>query len=697
MTSLEEVFMSIGRLVEEEDARAAPHVAVEAGEVEHLGAEVTADSRVETPNSRTVKALVRLNIFDLMNGQRLRTLYVFPLFFIFLSFFFSSDTSTYEIALYPPLALGWALVEHSLSLIADKSTKRKHVMLVHGVSVPAYWVANMVFAYMTLCPHLLLILAGIFYRGVGDLSGRGLPLLLAEMLVFPISCFLGAANISCMFDNPEFATKTISISNSLFTTVPCLAVYFLVFSVKYRTVGLVVHVLMSLCNPYYGLPGLMILSVQPVERTETELVFLSWRALPIYCFPLIVLIFGLNLLRQDLRSRQTSPGTFKDFGSGRKDEDVLFEESRVLETSSRANDDEAVRFERLSHTHRRRVRGGEDVYAVRGVSCAVKKGECFGLLGPNGAGKTTTLAVLTGELRPPTAGNVKILGHDVNTVAGLQAAYRSLGICPQDDPLFSNVSGREHLMFHGRVKGVSEVHLPREVNSVLARLGLGQDGDRKACEYSGGMRRKLSVGLALIGYSDVTFLDEPSAAVDAVSKRHLWKALKRRVHGQTVVVTTHSMEEAEALCGRIAMQVKGQLRCLGTPSHLKTKYGSGYQVELYCDHLKSNYDASQAKEKVTTFVVTRIDGDATLLEFHASRFVFQLSPMREGGCSLGSIFTELEQHRHSLGITDYSVTQSSLEQVFLRLAREQDEPDETVEGATTEMQVLSAGGPYGEP
>merc|ERR1711981_1372347 len=95
------------------------------------------------------------------------------------------------------------------------------------------------------------------------------------------------------------------------------------------------------------------------------------------------------------------------------------------------------------------------------------------------------------------------------------------------------------------------------------------------------MKRKLSVGIALIGHSPMLFLDEPSAAVDAGAKRHLWKVIKLRGPDQTVVLTTHSMEEAEALCDRIAIQVKGQLRCLGTPMHIKHKYGSGYQLELF--------------------------------------------------------------------------------------------------------------------
>merc|ERR1711971_136407 len=149
-------------------------------------------------------------------------------------------------------------------------------------------------------------------------------------------------------------------------------------------------------------------------------------------------------------------------------------------------------------------------------------------------------------------------------------------------------------------------------------MGLSvEDGQKKAGEYSGGMKRKLSVGIALIGHSKVLFLDERSAAVDAGAKRHLWKVIKKRAPDQTVVLTTHSMEEAEALCDRIAIQVKGQLRCLGTPSHIKTLYGSGYQLELVCRVPSDNYASgsfSTAPSKaVVEFVQKEVCEAACLL------------------------------------------------------------------------------------
>eukprot|EP00434_Breviolum_minutum_P015111 symbB.v1.2.013324.t1/scaffold938.1/size150240/17 len=185
----------------------------------------------------------------------------------------------------------------------------------------------------------------------------------------------------------------------------------------------------------------------------------------------------------------------------------------------------------------------------------------------------------------------------------------------------------------------------------------GEDANRKTTEYSGGMKRKLSLAIALIGRSPLLFLDEPSAAVDAGQE-------------QTVVVTTHSMEEAEALCDRIAIQVRGQLRCLGSPLHIKTKYGSGYQLELFCEDGRG---VSKTQE-LENFVSTLASG-SKLLEHHAGRFLFQLPSLTQN-TSLGNIFLQVQNNMASLGVLDYSINQPSLEQVFVRFAREQEEEDQ---------------------
>lgn len=263
----------------------------------------------------------------------------------------------------------------------------------------------------------------------------------------------------------------------------------------------------------------------------------------------------------------------------------------------------------------------------------------------------------------------------MSTDVGMTEAYKVLGLCQQVDSLWDSVSGREHLLFYGRIKGVPEAELNDKVNSLLFRLGLEPaDADKPSSTYSGGMKRKLSVGISLIGQSPLLFMDEPSAAVDAGAKRHLWKVIKRRAPSQTVVLTTHSMEEAEALCDRIAIQVKGQLRCLGTPSHIKAKYGSGYQLEIY-----ANRSADMRERQLTEFLRSNLSQQINLIEHHAGHYLYQLPPMKGiGGLSLGKVFTQMQANMDAMGIREYSLAQPSLEQVFIRFAREQDQGDDPI-------------------
>ena len=290
--------------------------------------------------------------------------------------------------------------------------------------------------------------------------------------------------------------------------------------------------------------------------------------------------------------------------------------------------------------------------AVRGISLCVDRGECFGLLGPNGAGKTTTLSCLTGEILPPTAGEVFVAGHAVTggKAARLQA-YQHLGFCPQVDPILPSLTGREHLEFYGWLKGIPRESLRGEVERLLELLMFeAPDWDVVAQKYSGGMKRKLSLGVALIGGSDVIFLDEPSAAVDASAKRYLWKVIREARERHTMVMTTHSMEEAESVCDRLAIQVKGVLRCVGTPSQLKVKYALGYQLELFLSPSpggppKADWGAvpkeDEREAQLARFVEERLVGRRCAAQRYGFRLVFQLPPIGQCLACLGEIFTEV--------------------------------------------------------
>jgi ABC-type multidrug transport system ATPase subunit len=354
------------------------------------------------------------------------------------------------------------------------------------------------------------------------------------------------------------------------------------------------------------------------------------------------------------------------------------EEERRVAASDPA--EHAVAYSGLVHTYH----GGSrrEVRAVRGISLAVGKGECFTLLGPNGAGKTTSLDVLTGAICPPTAGEVSISGHSLT--GGPQSrlrALKSLGNCPQVDPLWPSLTGRQHLLFYARVKGLPAHLRAEQADALLRALGFSAfDADKRTQGYSGGMKRKLSLAIAIIGSPPTLLLDEPSAAVDAAAKRHLWRVVKQRERSQTVILTTHSMEEAEALSDRLAIQVRGKLRCVGTPDHIKNVYGAGYQLELLVG------GGSTGPSLDVVRFVAGLCPTARLLEHHEGRYLFQLPVLkavgaRPGELSVARLFQHMQEARSAIALQDYSISRPSLEQVFLRFSREQEEHDEEEAGA----------------
>jgi ABC-2 type transport system ATP-binding protein len=217
-----------------------------------------------------------------------------------------------------------------------------------------------------------------------------------------------------------------------------------------------------------------------------------------------------------------------------------------------------------------------DVVALDGLDLEIARGRCFGLLGPNGAGKTTTVSVLATLLRPD-AGSVRILGHDV--VSERAAVRREIGIVFQEPSLDRELTAREQLDLHARL-----YHLPERVACVkraLAEAGLEADADRPVRGFSGGMKRRLEVARGLLHRPRVLFLDEPTLGLDVAARAGVWERVRalRTAGDVTVLLTTHSMEEADGLCDEIAIVDRGRVVALGTPEALKRGLG-GDVVEL---------------------------------------------------------------------------------------------------------------------
>jgi ABC-2 type transport system ATP-binding protein len=216
--------------------------------------------------------------------------------------------------------------------------------------------------------------------------------------------------------------------------------------------------------------------------------------------------------------------------------------------------------------------------AVNGVSFTIYKGEIFGLLGPNGAGKTTTIRMLSTVLEPDQ-GDVSIGGHSIKREA--DAVRNLIGVCPQELALYVELGALDNLIFFGRMAGLSSQEAKEQAKAHLALVGLEERGKGRIDKFSGGMKRRVNLAVALMGHPELLFLDEPTVGIDPQSRNNIYETIKGlRDRGMTILYTTHYMEEADRLCDRIAIMDGGQIIALDTPHELKAQIGSPEQVTL---------------------------------------------------------------------------------------------------------------------
>jgi ABC-2 type transport system ATP-binding protein len=221
----------------------------------------------------------------------------------------------------------------------------------------------------------------------------------------------------------------------------------------------------------------------------------------------------------------------------------------------------------------------QDAIAVEDLSLQIEKGELFGLLGPNGAGKTTTINMLCGLIKP-TSGTANVGHFDVQKET--EKVKELIGVCPQETAIYPYLTGAENIDLFGHLHSLTKENIKARRNMLLEKLGLATEAKRKAEKYSGGMKRRLSIILALIHDPQIAFLDEPTVALDPQSRHAVWDFIRElKKQDKTIILTTHYMEEAEALCDRIGIVDHGKLIALGAPKELISKSGVANLEEVF--------------------------------------------------------------------------------------------------------------------
>ena len=407
------------------------------------------------------------------------------------------------------------------------------------------------------------------------------------------------------------------------------------------------------------------------------------------------------------RTQRESSNRRRDF---EEDADVAAERVAVANAPPGTYD---VVLENLTVTYassRRRGAGASSsAAAVDSLAFGVRRGERFGLLGVNGAGKSTTLVALRGDVRP-SGGRARVLGFDC--AEETEAARRAVGYCPQFDPLLEFLTGRETVEMHARLKGLrgrgaseyeSELSEASDSSSeryssssdddavaaadrTLAIVGLSAFADRPCGEYSGGNKRKLTLAMALVGRPRVLLLDEPSSGMCPLGRRMMWDAIERAARGLTVVLTTHAMDECEALCDRVGVVADGRLRCVGTAQHLKARFGDGFRVEAKLARGEGADERGRALAAKLARAAAAEDAEDETSERGKGADSFSAAALAPAPGrvrvrvatrdALAEAFAAAERARAEGVVEHYAVTQTTLEDVFARVSGGGEEGEE---------------------
>ncbi|XP_035828704.1 phospholipid-transporting ATPase ABCA7 [Aplysia californica] len=568
-------------------------------------------------------------------------------------------------------AMSFVPASFVLFLIEERVSNSKHLQFVSGINPTIYWLANWLWDMLNYSiPAILCIFIFLAFGKDAYVSAKNFPCLLALLFLYGWSITPMMYPFSRVFDVPSSAFVALSCVNVFLGTVSTLATFILELLSQDDPDLKDINVILKqvfLLLPHYclgrGLIDMASFQLQANVRNRIGQNFnydpFDWEVVGRNLFAMFMVGIFFNILNWLIEYKFFLSWAFLARKPVKKsntlDVDVAREKERVL-SGGAAND--VMRLEGLTKVYSTPGRKGK-MTAVDQLYVGVPKGQCFGLLGVNGAGKTTTFKMLTGD-EGVTKGDAFINQYSIRS--HMVQVRQFMGYCPQFDALDPLLTGREHLEFYARVRGISYREVKSVANWAISRLGLTRYADKISSSYSGGNKRKLSTAIALIGNPPIIFLDEPTTGMDPKARRFLWNCINSIVKaGRSVILTSHSMEECEALCSRLAIMVNGTFKCLGSTQHLKNRFGNGYTIILRVSG--ENPQMAPVMDYITTTFPT-----AKLREKHYNMLQYQLG---NKNLSLSQLFRAMEEAKRDLGVEDYSVSQTTLDQVFINFAKKQ--------------------------
>ncbi|KAM9375575.1 LOW QUALITY PROTEIN: phospholipid-transporting ATPase ABCA1-like [Pholidichthys leucotaenia] len=551
-------------------------------------------------------------------------------------------------------------------LIQERVSKAKHMHFISGVQPLLYWTASFIWDMCNyIVPATLVIIIFVCFQQKAYVSSANLPVLALLLLLYGWSITPLMYPASFFFKIPSTAYVVLTSINILIGINGSISTFVMELFGN-NEIGGINDILKNvlLIFPHFCLGRGLIDMVKNQAMADALERFgenrfrspLDWDMVGKNLFAMAVegvvffLITVLIQYRFFIKPRSVSALT-KLGPLGEEDEDVARERQRIVHGMGQGD---ILELRELTKVFKRNQKPAVDRLCV-----GIPPGECFGLLGVNGAGKTTTFKMLTGDT-VVTSGEAFLARKSI--LREIDAVHQNMGYCPQFDAVNELLTGREHLELYAVLRGVPEREVCDVAEWAIRKLSLLKYADKAAGSYSGGNLRKLSTAMALIGAPPVVFLDEPTTGMDPKARRALWNCIHSVIkEGRSVILTSHSMEECEALCTRMAIMVNGRFRCLGSVQHLKNRFGDGYTIILRV--AGPNPDLLP----VMKFIESELPG-STLKEKHRNMLQYQLPSSLT---SLAHMFSILAKNKDVLRIEDYSVTQTTLDQVFVNFAKDQ--------------------------
>ncbi|KAH8326811.1 hypothetical protein KR059_012458 [Drosophila kikkawai] len=602
-----------------------------------------------------------------------------------------------------------------LFLIKERESRAKLLQFVGGVKVWTFWLSQFICDFATyIVTALIVVITIVCFQEAGLSTFPELGRYFLLLLLFGFSVLPFIYIMSLFFKEPATGFARVSIVNifcgmALFIVVVVMSSDFFDTKDTADILGWIFRVF-----PHFSLAmGLNKVYTNTATRNACEKVsaippillcelipqccnikpYFAWEApgvLPetLYMtvtgvvFFLIIIILEFRLIGELMfKIRQLLSKPPPPPPEGHLDDDVARERERILHMSSDELAAKNLVLDRVTKYY-------GQFLAVNQVSLCVQEVECFGLLGVNGAGKTTTFKMMTGDERI-TSGAAYVQGLSLES--NMNSIYKMIGYCPQFDALLDDLTGREVLRIFCMLRGVQESRIKQLSEDLAKSFGFFKHIDKQTHAYSGGNKRKLSTAIAVIGSPSVIYLDEPTTGMDPAARRQLWNMVCRiRDSGKSIVLTSHSMEECEALCTRLAIMVNGEFKCIGSTQHLKNKFSKGLilkikvrrnmealrQARLSAGYARSPDEPTvpaqmeqQNIDAVKEFV-EREYPNSILQEEYQGILTFYI-PLT--GVKWSRIFGLMESNRDQLNVEDYSVSQTTLEEIFLEFAKYQRE------------------------